>query len=276
MPWKQVLAVLATLLAFWQSGNGFAQTEEGIVLQTPRGVRQPFLLIRVDSPKVAVILFTGGNGALNLDGTVIRSSTNNFLVRSRAAFARRGLMVAVIDAPSDNRKIGADFRISADHDSDIGAVVDRLRSIANVPVWLVGTSMGTFSAANEAIRLQDRIAGLALASPVTRSSKRWSVPGSYPDGVANLRLDEVTVPVLIAAHRDDKCRVTPPSKAKKLAAAFTASRNVAVKLFNGGDPQTSRSCGALSAHGYIGIEGKVVDAITDFILDNIDDRSKNR
>src|SRR5262249_10254727 len=77
---------------------------------------------------------------------------SNFLVRTRSKFAAHDLMVAVMDAPSDHQdELNPHFRMSREH----SAVTKHLRGRANVPVWLVGTSMGTFSAANRTIGATD-------------------------------------------------------------------------------------------------------------------------
>jgi hypothetical protein len=47
-----------------------------------------------------VVLLAGGNGALHL-GSGRLGLAGNFLVRNRARFAEHGLLVAVVDAPSD-------------------------------------------------------------------------------------------------------------------------------------------------------------------------------
>jgi pimeloyl-ACP methyl ester carboxylesterase len=118
------------------------------------GVTQSFLLVRTaERPTAAVVLFAGGNGALHL-GTGRLGLGGNFLVRNRARFAEHGLLVAVVDAPSD-RPDGLDgFRTTAAHADDVRAVIAALRAEAALPVWLVGTSMGTVSAANAAARLR--------------------------------------------------------------------------------------------------------------------------
>ncbi len=68
-----------------------------------------------------------------------------------------GSTVAVMDAPSDRQDgrglIG--FRQSPAHMQDIAAVMRYLRQQAPVPVWLVGTSLGTASVAAAAIRIKE-------------------------------------------------------------------------------------------------------------------------
>src|SRR3977135_3624733 len=103
---------------------GFAAARAGspslISIEKPRGVAQAFILIKPDNPVASVILFAGGPGALGLqDASSMRWGAKNFLVRSRDKFAAQGLMVAVIDAPSDRQQgMNAIFRMSGAHASD--------------------------------------------------------------------------------------------------------------------------------------------------------------
>jgi hypothetical protein len=78
-----------------------------------------------------MVLFAGGNGALKL-GTGRLGLGGNFPVRNRARFAEHGLLVAVVDAPSD-RPDGLDgFRTTAAHADDVRAVIAALRAEAAV------------------------------------------------------------------------------------------------------------------------------------------------
>jgi pimeloyl-ACP methyl ester carboxylesterase len=96
-------------------------------------------------------------------------------------------MVAVVDAPSDRQGgMNAIFRMSGAHAGDISALAGYLKKQANIPVWLVGTSMGTFSAAGGAIAARD-VDGLVLTSTVTRSKPNWRIRESHRDGVAAWR-----------------------------------------------------------------------------------------
>jgi pimeloyl-ACP methyl ester carboxylesterase len=185
----------------------------------------------------------------------------NFLVRSRGLFLARGFAVAVVDAPSDQSAGLGSFRFSPDHVLDIAAVVDWLRKSAPAPVWLVGTSRGTLSAANAAGRVSG-VAGLVLTSTVTRARKRQ--PGTVFDtGLAGLRL-----PVLVVHHRDDGCVVCPSSDTGEIMRQLGKAAKAELILVEGGDPPRSEPCEALSAHGYFGIEAKVVTAIADWIRAN--------
>jgi len=237
-----------------------------VSIPTPRGAKQSFILIKPEKPVASVVLFAGGHGGLGLkSASAMRWGAGNFLVRSRDAFAARNLMVAVIDAPSDHRDgMNAVFRMSNGHAADIGAVAAYLKTQAPVPVWLVGTSMGTFSAAGGAIGAGN-IDGLVLTSTMTRSKPDWSIAASYPHAVASMALQRVTVPTLIMSHRRDACPFTPAADAPKLTARLTKARKVETILLDGGDPPQSEPCEAKAQHGYLGIESKAVDAIAAFI-----------
>ena len=81
-------------------------------------------------------------------------------------------------------------------------------------------------------------------------------------------LVKVTRPVLVVSHQDDECDLTPASDIKRLASRFTSSPKVEAEVFTGGDSPKSDPCEALSAHGFLGIEDKVVERIAAFIKSN--------
>jgi hypothetical protein len=237
-----------------------------VSIQTPRGVKQAFILIKPDKPVAAVLLFAGGHGALGLKSAAdMKWGKGNFLVRTRDRFAAHGLMVAVVDAPSDEQDgMNAIFRMSRAHADDIDAVAAYLKKEAAVPVWAVGTSMGTFSAARAAIGTKN-VDGLVLTSTITRSRPDWKIASSHPNAVASMPLSEVTVPALVMSHRNDGCVATPAADAPKLTARLTRSKKVDVVILDGGDPPQSDPCEAKSQHGFLGIEDKAIGAIEAFI-----------
>src|SRR5262245_14240888 len=89
--------------AVWSAAAQAAEPR-AIDVPTRAGVTQRFLLLSPEKPKAAVILFAGGHGGLQIqsDGK-IKWGAGNFLVRTRERFVDQGLMVAVIDAPSDRQ-----------------------------------------------------------------------------------------------------------------------------------------------------------------------------
>lgn len=262
------LAAATLLLAANVTPTHAASTSLASV-QTPRGAKQAFILIKPDKPVASVILFAGGHGALGLkSASSMTWGDGNFLVRSRNLFASQNLMVAVIDAPSDQRQgMNGIFRMSGAHAADIAAVAAHLKKEADVPVWLVGTSMGTFSATAGAIAARN-IDGLVLTSAITRAKPDWKIAQSHRDGVASMPLQQVTVPTLIVSHKNDGCDVTPAADAPKLRGRLTKAAKVDVVLLDGGSPPQSEPCQAKSQHGFLGIESQAVGLIAAFIKAN--------
>lgn len=243
------------------AGTAGAAEEVRTVPARP-GVTQSYILVRtVARPTATVVLFAGGNGLLSL-GSGRLTLGGNFLVRNRWRFARHGLLVAVLDAPSD-RPNGLDgFRTTATHADDVRALLAALRREAVAPVWLVGTSMGTVSAANAAARLTTGGAdGLVLSSTVTRQGRE------RPEAVGDVRLADIRVPTLVVHHREDACRATPYADTTSLMRDLKAASRRELLTFEGGAPPQSGPCDARSAHGFLGLDAEVVAAIARWITE---------
>lgn len=261
--------LVAAALFLVNLDSAHAASSTMVSIQTSRGAKQAFILIKPDRPVASVVLFAGGHGALGLkSASSMKWGTANFLVRSRDLFAQRNIMVAVVDAPSDHQRgMNAVFRMGAAHAGDIGAIVDYLKKQANVPVWLVGTSMGTFSAAGSAIAIKS-VDGLVLTSTITRSEPTWRIARSHRDGVASMALSRIIIPTLVVSHRKDECPITPADDASKLRRGLSKAIKVEVVLLDGGDPPQSAPCEAKSQHGFFGIEAEAINVIDRFIKAN--------
>ncbi len=252
--------LVAMLSAVGTTAPSFAVDEKLAARKTRPDVEQLFLLVEPDVPPVAsVILFPGGAGKIKLWQKDPSKYGGDFLVRSRRMFAEHGFLTAVVDVPSDRRRGPGlrEFRGTSAHRTDIGAIVELLRRRADVPVWLIGASRGTVSAAHLAASLP--VDGVVLTAAVTEEARRWRAT------VFDAPLDRITKPVLIVHHRDDECRATPYYNIASLKRRFTASAMVEHLVFEGGDPPQSKPCRARSAHGFFGIERRVVDAIAAWI-----------
>lgn len=81
-----------------------AQVSESLrTIESRPGVTQPFVVVEsAGAPVASVILFPGGEGVVGFKGPGPFPRGGNFLVRNRKAFAAHGLLVAVIDVPSDH------------------------------------------------------------------------------------------------------------------------------------------------------------------------------
>jgi len=238
-----------------------ATAQEIVTLPTRDGVTQSFLLLTPapNEPAAVAVLFPGsaGNFRLRNENGEIKFAPGNFLVRARSTFVEGGVAVAIIDTPSDQPQ-GMDdrFRLGDKHAADIGAVVVALKKrFNNAPVFLIGTSRGSVSAAATAGALGAGVSGVALTSTVYLAAR------SGP-GLSGFDYSKVVAPVLIVHHVDDGCRYTPYSEARKLAEA----RRYPLITVKGGLPATSDACEAFSPHGYLGKEPETATAIVYWIL----------
>ena len=173
--------------------------------------------------------------------------------------SRRGLAVAVVDVPSDRQGL-VGFRQTRDHVTDIKAVIAWLRQETKLPVWLVGTSRGTQSAAYIAIQLPPDAGGpdgVVLTSSMLLDKREWPVP--------NMSLDRISVPVLVVHHKQDGCRATLASDLSRLTNQLKHLKRTETLLFEGGKDEGD-ACEAFAHHGYNGIEADVVEKIAEWIL----------
>jgi len=232
-----------------------------VIVSKRDGAEQVFLFMKVKRPVASVILFAGGGGTLDIKNGVINRGLGNFLVRSRFRFAGEGFNVAVVDAPSDQRNLRG-YRDTLFHALDIKGVIAYLREASNVPVWLIGTSRGTISAANAASRLKEGGAdGLVLTSTVFEQSGGGGT-------ITDVDLGSITVPTLFVHHKKDRCFVTPYGAVAPHMENLKNAPKVEHMAFEGGLPDEDDPCRAMSSHGFYGIEDEVVRAIGNWIKAN--------
>lgn len=234
---------LGILIALCLGFAPAAWTQETINLPTRPGVTQPVYLTVAHNPVASAILFPGAAGVVSME-------RNNFLIRVAGDFAAAGVTVAVADAPSDQAAgMNTGFRSGAAQATDTAAIVTFLQRRAPVPVWLIGTSRGSISAANAAVRLgSPLIAGVVLTSSV------WA------GGMSAVPFGTLRVPTLIVHNRNDSCDESPFAQAEPAFAALAAAPAKQLIVVAGGSLR-GRPCGAMSPHGYLGIEGQVVPPI---------------
>jgi pimeloyl-ACP methyl ester carboxylesterase len=222
-------------------------------LQTRPGVTQRVLVEAPDQARAAAILFAGGDGGVVFVNNAAASYRANFLLRSSAEFLRNGFVVAIFGAPSDKpgpNYLDDNFRKSKEHAEDTLIVVNALRKRFGVPVWLVGTSRGTISAAAAGLHLGKSIDGVVLTATMA--------------DVIDLPIDRFEVPVLMAHHEWDRCRETYFREARRTAGKVKAPRTEFLP-FSGGKDE-GPACQAMAYHGFNGIEPEVVAAIAKWML----------
>jgi pimeloyl-ACP methyl ester carboxylesterase len=217
--------------------------------------------VRVEVPLGApalILLFEGGGG-------ILAPGSMGFAHRAHRHFLRNGIGSALVGAPIDasglNGGMSPWFRESPSHFSDIDSVIDALRRTYDLPIWILGVSNGSRSAAAYAMRHGKRIDGVVLVSSSTR-------PPSGDPIHAQPEITDVSVPLLAIAHKDDACMGSPPGDAARIAQAAVASPQAAALLFSGGLNSGPEPCGNETHHTLFGIEDQVVAAIAGFIVAN--------
>src|SRR5437773_11581177 len=157
------ILALAVLVRWLCGFSGVALAQQIVTLSTRPGVTQSYFLTSVPKNLQAVaVLFPGSGGLIQLrtENGQPKFGQGNFLVRSRAEFVKRGVVAAIVDAPSDQQSgwgMTDEFRLGDLHFTDISAVVEDLgKRFPGISLFLVGTSRGTISAASLGARLGQR------------------------------------------------------------------------------------------------------------------------
>jgi pimeloyl-ACP methyl ester carboxylesterase len=143
--------------------------------------------------------------------------------------------------------------------ADIKAVIAWARERAKVPVWLIGTSRGTQSAAHVALELsgQEGPEGLVLTSTILKD--RQGRP------VSAMPLGKLRIPVLVVHHEQDGCSHCPFSDVPELMEKLGSAPRKQLQSFKGGQSRGD-PCEAFAHHGFNGLEQEVVARIAAWIL----------
>lgn len=239
--------------------------QEVVTLPTRPGVTQAYFLARApEKPQAIALLFPGSGGLIHLksENGKIKFGQDNFLVRSRIEFIKRGVAAAIVDAPSDQQGgwgMTDEFRFSEQHFIDMSAVVaDLNKRFPGTPLFLVGTSRGTVSAAALGARFGQQVAGVILTSTVFRATG----PRSTEPGPELSRFDfaSIKLPLLFVHHVSDQCAATPYADAQRLSSKYPL-----VSVL-GGLPPKSDPCEPFSQHGYYGKESETIEEIVNWMV----------
>jgi hypothetical protein len=228
--WIGFLGAAAILFGL-VSGSAFA--DETVSIGGSRAV-----LIKPKAPRASVILLPGGSGAINAgDNGDINGLKFNQLVRTRHAYAARGLAVLVADAGTD-----------------LNSAVQYMAAIKR-PVTVIGTSRGTLRAA-EGIARGARPDALVLTSGFLSAES-----GSGQNVMSILGSPSSLPRTLVIHHSQDSCRATLPAGVEPFV-KWSAGRARAVWVSGGineGDP-----CEAWAHHGFNGLDGQIVGIAAGF------------
>jgi hypothetical protein len=222
-----VTAVLACLVA------DPALADETVGIGGSRAV-----LIRPTEPRASVILLPGGDGAIAAgDHGDIGALKLNQLVRTRHAYATRGLAVLVVDA-----------------NTPLDGAVHYMAAIKR-PVTIIATSRGTLRAA-EGIARGARPDALVLTSGFLSAES-----GSGQNVMSILGSPESLPRTLVIHHSQDSCRFTLPAGVEPFV-KWSAGR--AREVWVSGGINEGDACRARAYHGFNGLDGQVVEIAAEF------------
>jgi hypothetical protein len=228
--WIGLLGAAAILM---NMACGSARADETVTVGGSRAV-----LIKPNAPRASVILMPGGSGAIAAgDHGDIHGLNFNQLVRTRNAYAARGLAVLVVDAGTP-----------------LAAAVQYMAAIKR-PVTVIATSRGT-------IRAAEGIASGARPDALVLTSGLLSPESGSGQNVESILGSPAALPrTLVIEHREDSCRLTLPAGVDPFV-KWSAGRARAVWVSGGssqGDP-----CEAGAHHGFNGQDGQVVGIAAGF------------
>jgi hypothetical protein len=229
-PWIGVFGAAAMFVGL---AGGSAVADETVSIGGSRAV-----LIKPNAPRASVILMPGGDGRIGVgDHGDIHALAFNQLVRTRQAYAARGLAVLVVDAGTP-----------------LDAAVQYMAAIKR-PVTVIGTSRGTLRAA-EGIARGARPDALVLTSGFLSAES-----GSGQNVMSILGSPSSLPRTLVIHHRQDSCRATLPAGVEPFV-KWSAGRARAVWVSGGlneGDP-----CQPGAHHGFNGLDGQIVGIAAGF------------
>ncbi len=231
-------------------------TEKMVTLESRESIKISYWWMPNQNAKATVLLLSGGEGGMGYkDG---QPRNGNFLIRSRELFYRNDLNVAILGNPTDKPRLDHQWRVSAQHAQDVSAVIDSIKGISKVPLWLVGTSNGTISATALGIALQEKVQGLVL----TASVLTWKIPQAVP----RQDVGKISAPVLFYHHKEDSCAGTLAYELKGTFDRFINAKQKKMMVVTGGENPQGDPCQAFHWHGFIGMETQAVNDIASWIV----------
>ena len=255
LPW--VMGLWPWLAALLLSAVAPAWSGERVNLPTRPDIKTSVFWHATEGATATLLIFPGGGGGF---GQVEEAwpSSQNFLVRTSRLWAAQGFNLAIFGRPNDSKALEYEDRIAQPHLQDIQAVLAWVKTKTSTPVWAVGTSRGSISAAFALIHAQDdQLAGGVVTSSVVAFKKAGALPRQD--------LDRIRLPMLVYHHAKDACDVCQPHEVPAVLAALTHSPVKKLMMVSGGADPSGSPCEAKHWHGFIGMEAQAVSDISAWI-----------
>lgn len=190
------------------------------------------------TPTHAILMMPGGPGNLaphlDVNGQLVMTWGNNFLMRVRGLFADAGIAAVSMDATTTPERVMA--------------IVDTLQSrFGPLKVYVAGNSLSSASTMTLGERLDGKVAGFIHTSSV--------------NAIASYDTRKFKSRHLMVAHRMDSCSGTVASSAQHAHNAYGTD----LILIEGG-VSVGKPCEAVAHHGFNGVEKETVARIVAWML----------
>lgn len=234
-----------------------ATAGEALNLPTRDGATVNLFWHETPGAKATVLMLPGGGGGFGrVDNG--RPGSRNFLIRTAQLWIDQGIHYAAFGRPSDLSELDYADRVSDKHLFDLKAAIAFLKTKTNAPIYVVGTSRGTISAAHLLIHESDpAIAGGVFSASVTSQKKIGALPTQD--------LQKIKVPVLVFHHSNDQCDVTRPHEVPRMLSQFKNAPMKKLLMVSGGSDASGNPCEPMHHHGFVGMESEAVHLIADWI-----------
>ncbi len=191
-----------------------------------------------DAPTHAILMMPGGPGTLaphlDVNGQIVMTWGNNFLMRVRGLFAGPRIVAVSMDATTTPERVMA--------------IVDSLQSrYGPLQVYVAGNSLSSGSTMRLGERMDGKLAGFIHTSSV--------------NAIASYDTRQFKSRHLMVAHRMDSCSGTVASSAQHAHNVYGTD----LILIEGG-VSVGKPCEAVAHHGFNGVEKETVAKIVAWML----------
>lgn len=250
------LAVIFFVYAAVFDGS-FAQAGELFKVTTRTDIRTTVYWHATDNATATLLVFPGGGGGFGqVEGGL--PSSGNFLVRSTPLWIKQGFNIAIFGRPDDSQDLDYADRVADAHMQDVRAVTGWIKQKSSLPIWVVGTSRGTISAAAMLISMQDtQIAGGVLTSSIVNYKKEGALPRQD--------LAKIRVPMLVYHHSKDACVHCRPHEVSNVLSGLKNAPLKKQMMVSAGFDPTGDVCAGQHYHGFKNMETEAVADISAWI-----------
>ena len=215
----------------------------------------PVFITSIENINANLIGIIGGKGMKNEVG-----KSKNFLKRYKDNFVEKGIAFYLFPNVNSATKASYPRRISEDRIGRLNELVKYINSVNDKPIFIIGFSRGAVDAGFYAKKYPKSISGIILASGIYKNNSNKAKNFSMEKIIGK----KIKVDTLVVHHEKDECSVTQYKYTKSFFKKLKAPKKNLLNYTGGSG--TGRECGPYHHHGFEGIELKVANDITEWII----------